>query len=295
MFLDLTMPCAIPSLAKAYCGGLSQFDALAPETIQIAMQRPEFQRSHGLSFSISALKGVAGFFSQIMHALWWQDYTGFVSDTNRLIAQYISDVEAKLNTAPVGKAQIETTMDTLRAVYQVIVNWAPQFIASEIAKRLIARIARQWADPADVDGISLGIPGNVVIEMNLAVGDLADLARQSPQLSAWFTHLENDSRTWLEQAASMEDSAPFIKAWEDFLVAYGTRGPSEIDITMPALVRRAASLVTGDRQLLRQGSRQSPCPISEAGTGTRSCCAKHPGRGQPRANPFAETVNLCGV
>ncbi len=69
--------------------------------------------------------------------------------------------------------------------------------------------------------------------MNLAIGDLADLARRSPQLVDSFEHLGADAHLWLMQAAKLEGSAPFMKAWQDFLAHYGARGSSEIDIYMP--------------------------------------------------------------
>ncbi len=233
LFLDLTIPLRHPILRKAVMGGLSQFDALAPETLQIAMRRPEFQQPHGISLSFSILKGVAGFFSQIMYALWRQDYAGFVPGVNRLIEQKCNSVQVKLQSMPLGKAQLQAMLDTLDSLYLVVLNWAPQFIAGEIAKRLFARIARQWANSTELDAISLGLPGNVINEMNLAIGDLADLAHQSPELRDWLAHLGNDSHAWLEQAAKLEGSAAFMQSWEGFLTHYGARGPFEIDIAMP--------------------------------------------------------------
>ncbi len=94
-------------------------------------------------------------------------------------------------------------------------------------------LGRSWADPADLEAYSLGLPGNVVTDMNLAVGDLADLARRSPQLVAFFDQLGQDSQAWLAQAAEIEDSGPFFQAWDAFMAQYGARGSSEIDIQMP--------------------------------------------------------------
>ncbi len=233
LFMDITAALRHPILRRVFLGGVSQFDALAPETIQIAMKRPEFQRPHGLSFPFSIIKVVLRMLYQILHALWWQDLSGFVSDTDHLIAQYIKDVQTKLDEAPVGKAQIQAIIDVLRSLYLLVFNWMAQFIASEIAKRLIDRLGRNWADTADLEAFSLGLPGNVVTEMNLAVGDLADIARRSPQLRALFNQLGDDSQAWLAQASKIEDSDPFMGAWEAFMTQYGARGASEIDIMMP--------------------------------------------------------------
>jgi len=83
----------------------------------------------------------------------------------------------------------------------------------------------------------------VVNEMNLAIGVLADLARQSPEMVTWFDHLGDDGHTWLARTAQIEGSAPFMAAWEDFLARYGGRGPAEIDIMMPRWHEEPLSLL----------------------------------------------------
>ena len=88
-----------------------------------------------------------------------------------------------------------------------------------------------------MEALTLGIPGNVVNEMNLMLSDLAELARKSPQLVEQFNHLGDDTHQdnvhlWLENVAKIEGGASFLEAWHDFPARYGARGPSEIDISM---------------------------------------------------------------
>ncbi|NJN44269.1 MAG: phosphoenolpyruvate synthase, partial [Anaerolineae bacterium] len=98
--------------------------------------------------------------------------------------------------------------------------------------RLLPKLANRWLSPDELEALTLGIPGNVVNEMNLALGDLSELARQSPQLVERFNHLGDDAFAWLADAAHTNRSTPFFDAWDDFLSRYGSRGPSEIDIMM---------------------------------------------------------------
>lgn len=233
IFIDLTVPLRHPFFRHVVYNALAQFDALAPETIRIAMQRPEFQRSHGLKFSFSTMKAALGFFAQIWHVLWRQDVTGFVRKINHLIDQHVAAVQTKLAALPPGKTQIQAMIEVLATTYQVVLNWVPQFIAGEAARRQVVRFGKKWSSPAELEAISLGLPGNVVTEMNLALGDLADMVRQSPQLTALFAQLDDDSHAWLAQAAKLDDSGDFLAAWQAFLDQYGARGPSEIDIKMP--------------------------------------------------------------
>jgi pyruvate,water dikinase len=114
----------------------------------------------------------------------------------------------------------------------VFLNWLPEAFGGIVAARLLSKLAGRWLSPDKVEALTLGIPGNVVNEMNLMLGDLADLSRRSPQLTEQFNHLGDDARAWLENVAQVEGSAPFLEAWGDFLARYGSRAPSEIDISM---------------------------------------------------------------
>ncbi len=233
LFADITAPLRHPILRKGVFGLLSQFDALAPETLQIAMRRPEFRGPHGIHISLAALKSLAGVLAKVWSALWRQDLTSFIPQTNALIDRFVAETERRLQGAPPGKAQLQAILDVLPTIFPFLLNWVPQFVAGEIAKRLLTRLGRKWLTPDELEALTLGLPGNVVTEMNLAIGDLADLARHSPQLVAWFSHLGDDSQAWLEGATQLEGSEPFLAAWGDFLARYGARGPAEIDIMMP--------------------------------------------------------------
>ncbi len=233
LFIDLTVPLRHRLLRHVAFGATVQFNALAPETLRAAMRRPEFQRPSRLHFSFASLKFVAAFFRRIQSALWRQDLTSFVDRTNALIDQFLDETARKLKAHPVGQEQIQAALTAMPGLFPFFMNWVPQFVAGEAAKRLIVRLGRKWLEPDELEALTLGLPGNVVTEMNLVIGDLADIARQSPPLVEWFGQLGDDGRSWLEQAAQLEGSAPFMAAWDVFIKQYGARGPAEIDIMMP--------------------------------------------------------------
>lgn len=58
-FIDMTPALRHPIFRRVIKGGLAQFDALAPQALELAMQRPEFQGPKGLSLSFSVLRGIA--------------------------------------------------------------------------------------------------------------------------------------------------------------------------------------------------------------------------------------------
>ncbi|MFQ5437086.1 MAG: hypothetical protein ACE5FD_19680, partial [Anaerolineae bacterium] len=233
LFLDLTLLLRHRLLRQVAFGATAQFDALAPETLKAAMRHPEFQGWQKARLSFSTVKFMAGFFRRIQSALWRQELTGFVAQTNALIDQFLDEKARQLQAVPAGKAQIQALLDAMPAIFPFFLNWAPQWIAGEAAKRMLTRQAGKWLPPEEADALTLALPGNAVTEMNLAVGDLADAARPSPALAAWFEQLGGTGRDWLARAATLEGAEPFIAAWEAFIAQYGARGPAEIDIMMP--------------------------------------------------------------
>ena len=232
LFIDVTQPLRHPILKRVISALLSQFDVLIPQLFQLATQRPEFKWPHGLHFSFGVFKGVLRILRRLFNALWRRDLTCFVAQTNALIDDYISQVDQSLLEYPQGKAQIQAILDELHKVPFFFLNWVPEAVAGIAASRLLPKLATRWLSPDKVEALTLGIPGNVVNEMNLMLSDLAEMARKSPQLVEQFNHLGNDACVWLERVAQIEDSASFLDAWADFLVRYGSRGPSEIDISM---------------------------------------------------------------
>jgi phosphohistidine swiveling domain-containing protein len=233
LFADITLPLRHPVLRRAMLGLLSQLDVLAPEAVRQVMQHSEFQRPHGLHINFSVFKGVLKIVRRVWSALWSRDLTGFVDRTNALMDDYIAQVTRSLEALPPGKEQLQAILDALPDFFPFFLNWVPETGAGIAATRILTRLAKRWLTLDELEALTLGIPGNVVNEMNLAIGDLADLARRSPQLVESFEQLGDDGNQWLKQAAQQEGSAPFMAARGDFLFRYGTRGPSEIDIYKP--------------------------------------------------------------
>lgn len=232
LFTDLTQPLRHPILRRVVFNVMSQFDALAPETMRLAMQRPEFTHSHGLSVSLSAIGLPLRMAGRVLSALWWEDLTGFVHRANGVLAENVQGMQQKLADALTPEAKVRASIDVMHAMFDVPLFWIPKFIAGELAHRLVGRLVGM-VDPAGLEAYKLGLPGNVVTEMNLAIGDLAEIARRSTQLSGFFAQLDTNSHAWLAQASKIAGSEAFFQAWDSFLAQYGTRGPSEIDLQAP--------------------------------------------------------------
>lgn len=233
MFADITLALRHPVLGRLLPILLSQFDALAPQVFRMLTKRREFKRPNQIRFSPSMLKGIFKIMRRTFSALWWSDHEGFVERTNTLMDDFVKETTINLRTYPKGKAQLQAALDVMSGVPPFFLHWVPEAAAGIAATRILPRLARRYLSPEQLEALTLGINGNVVNEMNFAIGDLADLARQTPELAGRFDQIGDDVDAWLKEASKVEGSAPFFAAWDKFLNQYGSRGPSEIDIHMP--------------------------------------------------------------
>ncbi|MBI9044978.1 MAG: phosphoenolpyruvate synthase [Anaerolineaceae bacterium] len=232
LFVDATQALRHPIFKRVVSGGLSQFDVLVPQLFQLAAQRPEFKRPHKLHFSFGILKGILGILRRVFNSLWQRDLSGFITQTNTLIDDYINKTDRSLREYPQGEVQIQAILNEFPKMAPFFLNWVPEAAAGIAVTRLLPKLASRWLSPEKVEVLTLGIPGNVVNEMNLMLSDLAELARKSPQLAERFNHLGDDAHLWLTNIVKIEGSASFLETWNDFLALYGSRAPSEIDISM---------------------------------------------------------------
>ncbi len=243
MFVDITPLLRHPFLRRVVFALLAQFDALAPAMLQEAMRRPGFRRARPAHLSWGFVRFAAAMARRVLAALWLRDLTGFVTRTNALHDEFVAQVRQRLQNSPSGKARLEASAAILRDLFSFFVHWVPEAAAGVAAARLLPRLARRYLPADQAETLALGIPGNVVNEMNLALDDLAALARQIPSLRDHFTRLGEDAHAWLEQAAALEGTRPFLDALEAFLDRYGVRGPGEIDIARPRWRENPAPLL----------------------------------------------------
>ncbi len=233
IFIDVTQGLRHPLLRRVLFGILSQFDNLAHEVFKLAMARPEFKGPHGIHLTFKSVRFLFGILHRVFKALWLQNLEGYISGTNKKIDAYISENRSMLEKYSPGKEQLKEAFDAVEEAFSFFLNWVPEAAAGNIAARMLTKTAEKYLPQEKAEALTLGIKGNVVTEMNLALGDLADLAKRSPGLTEWFAHLDKDPFSWLDKAERIDGSAPFFSVWRDFLDRYGTRGPSEIDIMMP--------------------------------------------------------------
>ncbi|MFQ5408011.1 MAG: phosphoenolpyruvate synthase [Anaerolineales bacterium] len=175
-----------------------------------------------------------------------------------------ANLDAYIDAASERIAGFPTGLQRLRAVHawlaRIFIEAAlplpPYLMAGGLALLLLKKLTHGRAAPADLDALVRGLVGNVTTDMGLAVGDLADVARRSPELADRLQNLQSP----ISDLTTVPGGADFLAALDRFLQRYGARGPSEIDISRKRWRADAGSLlavIAGNLQHTEPGAHRA--------------------------------------
>ncbi|MFE0151815.1 phosphoenolpyruvate synthase [Nonomuraea sp. NPDC059007] len=205
-----------PLLIRALAG----MDEQAAAALARVAERPEYRRG-GLRGELAVARFAARTLGKIVKSLLRPgaarvEAEAFIARTLRLAGAEIG--------ASTGAERVRRIQRTMRHVpIRMYTEVLLKPVAGMLAGAVAAALSRRWlGDEAELPALAKSLPGNVTTEMGLAVGDLADLARDRPGVLAF---LRDPPRplVWPE--------GEFTRAFEDFLRRYGMRAPGEIDLT----------------------------------------------------------------
>lgn len=233
LFVDLTQLLRHRLGRRVAMGMLSQLDALAPDAVRASMERPEFRDRPPPRLSFGTLRVLAGIARRVVGAVVWRDLTGFRDLINRRMDAFEAEARQRIQSAPLGRERAEAALEAVHSVFPFLLTFIPVVAAGIVSTRMLTRLARPWLEAGEVEALTLGVPGNVVNDMNLAIDKLADVARRSPELVARFDDLGVDAHMWLAAAEEVDGGAAFARAFGAFLDRYGARCAAEIDLAMP--------------------------------------------------------------
>ncbi len=234
LFMDITLLLRHRILRKGVMRGISQFDMLAPEALRQLMKRPEFKRSPSAHIPLSFVPKFMGFGRRLYLGIWKKNHSGFLERTNALIRKRVFSFEDRLQQTPVGKERLEVITREMQGFFSFIFEfWIPEAAAGIAATKMLEEDTEKWLGEEASHEISLGIPGNVVNEMNLMLGDIAEYVKAHPDLKDAFESMGDDVAGWFEKVEGLEGSSGFMKMWSRFMDTYGMRGASEIDMASP--------------------------------------------------------------
>lgn len=244
IYIDLTALLHHRLLGRVVPRALADADAVAARTSRVVASRASF-RGQGRAVSTRAvLNWVVPLLGRVLTRLVWTRPEGTAAYGLRLMERHLAQAEARVAAAPDPAARLKVAVDVLHTVVPIIFRmWFPFFIAGEVAHGLLLRLLQGVAQPNDLQAIIRGVHGNIVTDMNLAVGDLADLIRQSPELIGHLSRHDEDAQMLLDTAATVPGGPAFAAAWQQFIARYGMRAPGEIDLRRPRWRENPSSLL----------------------------------------------------
>lgn len=236
LYIDPTPLLAHPPLRRGIPRVLTQGDARMAQGLAAVVARPEFAAgAHRAAGQIPAWR-VAAFLGPILIRLLgrlaWRNPDGAVDELNLELDEDLRRLSEQITSAPAGAPRLRVALTTMQGqLPQILPRFGPLVFGGQLAWVLVQRLTTDRADPADVAAIARGLAGNVTTEMDLAVGDLADLARPHPELAERLRSATGPEA--LEGLATLPGGPAFLAAWSTFMTRYGMRGGSEIDISRP--------------------------------------------------------------
>ncbi len=235
LYLNPSKLLRIPAAARRVPVAARAADAQAADALRVVVERPGFQEKSGslgnLLLGLSAASTVG---LTIVKAFWRL----FFSDLDNVVGPLQADMDKALAEHVAQLSDCKTTLERLRVCdaglnglfMRTVFPIAAWLAGGMIAKGLLRKVLGPSVALRDIEALERGLEGNVTTEMDLRIGDLADVARRTPAVAAHLREHPSVDRASIE---SVHGSAEFLAALDSFMRTYGMRGGSEIDISRP--------------------------------------------------------------
>lgn len=217
---------------------LKRVDHLAVTAMEQLVSRPHFAKGPKIPKSL-LFKFFSGMGRRVFSSLWLQRPEGKTEELSRYCDEMVEDHRKRWFREGASYQELlkEARQDFGLLMPKLFFKVPPRIAAGVLALGLLSKLFPGRKE--ELADLGRGLPGNVTTDMDLEVGDLADLAREHPPVVAL---LRQHDITWA-QLQEEPEAADFNKALKAFLVKYGSRGPSEIDISRDRWADQPESLL----------------------------------------------------
>ena len=141
------------------------------------------------------------------------------------IRTMMKDSQSSVDRLLIGRSAVESIIKTFISIFSYFL---PAFIAGKRIQKMVSGTSSH----EDIVSLQRGLKGNVTTEMDLKIGDLADIIRESPGLYE-ILYQSSDLNKTIGQLADNKRFTRFTDEWKRFIENYGFRGVSEFDISRP--------------------------------------------------------------
>lgn len=230
LYFDISQLLRHPIGWRILTGALGNADPLSQATLIKLAARPTF-RNKGKTYNpLKLLPILFPYIRRGIAQLIWARTTGAVTEANAILANYVNTMKTRTSNPSLHlNERLESAIEALQGFLPFAGEWLPKYAAGVVSQRMLRKLVGP-VGASLVNDIERGMVGNVVTDMTLAMGDLADLARASTGLAKHLADTSQDSVQRLEAVTQFEGGQVFWEAWQMFLNKYGSRAPSEIDL-----------------------------------------------------------------
>jgi pyruvate,water dikinase len=163
-----------------------------------------------------------------------------------LIAQSEASVEALKRgiRGKTGSELLDLIRDDFQELKRILTNRQGHavFTSAMDASTWLNDHVQEWlGEKSAADTLTLSVPNNVTSEMGLALLDVADVVRESPEVVAYLEKTGDEQ--FLDVLPSITGGREARAAIVEWLDKYGMRGVGEIDITRPRWSERPILLI----------------------------------------------------
>ncbi len=232
LYIDMSWLLRIAPLGAAIPRVLRIADTLMADGVAEVVGRPEF--AYGTGSRLEAVRTVlpllGPIFLRAAFEMLARNPDGSTARGQSYIDATIEASKSRIDRAAPGAERFATALQEAETIFlKLFPRFMPIILSGGLSQVALGRLLAGRGVDREVITFAQGLRGNVTTEMDLAVGDLADLARAHP---AVVSHLKGtDAKDALRTVREVEGGEAFARAMETFLERYGMRGAFEIDIT----------------------------------------------------------------
>ncbi|MCB9567138.1 MAG: hypothetical protein H6710_08005 [Myxococcales bacterium] len=142
----------------------------------------------------------------------------------------LAGAQARIRGAATPAARLQAAVDEVDGAFRWLMfrGALPLLPLLVVSGAVVAALTRRFAPGVAEDALLRGLDGNITTSMNLALGDVVDLARPHPELRAAIV-----GDVDLLALRGRPAFAEFFAALDRFLATYGSRCAGEIDVGVP--------------------------------------------------------------
>ncbi len=235
LYVNLTKALRNPRVRKVILGFLSIADSLTELAVEDVVRRKLYESEDQKNPSFSAFYVVKKVALPVMRRL-----VGFLffKNTEKIVAQrtqFIEDtyqsMRKELQALRGSSAKrMHRMIELMGSLFRekLAFNFLPVVGSGILSAKLTGHLTGQSFSDPDMVSLMRAYEGNVTTEMDLELGDLADVARRYPAVVKCLR--ETPPEEILDALKDREGGDAFLEAFAQFLAKYGVRGTSEIDI-----------------------------------------------------------------